>query len=154
MLVRIAAGVSAARAAALVGDAAAATWGVTADEVAAWRASHAPDAAAAELDCDRGDPVFPMRVPLRVRHGDRGPIGRILLGARPDGSFHGRDEREALAEIADPVARAVQVVLSRDARERKLETRLATIESKRRARSTRLSRLAARASNSSTGLEK
>jgi hypothetical protein len=45
------------------------------------------------------------------------PNGWILLGPRPDGSFYGKDEQEALSEIADPVARAVQIVLLREARE-------------------------------------
>ncbi len=48
-------------------------------------------------------------------------IGALLVGPRPDGSAPGKDEREALAEIADPVARAVQIVLTREAREAEAE---------------------------------
>jgi hypothetical protein len=128
VLGRAATGVSAARAAVLIDDRPAAVQGIAREAVAEWRAAVAPDPAAQELDCDREDPLFPMRVPLRVRHGEGVPIGWILLGARPDGSFYGRDEREALAEIADPVARAVQIVGRREARERALEARLAAIE--------------------------
>jgi hypothetical protein len=76
-----------------------------------------------------------MRVPLRVRHLGGAPIGWILLGPRPDGSFYGKDEQEALAEIADPVARAVQIVLLREKREAAgreeialLHARLASLE--------------------------
>ncbi len=130
VLARTAAGVSATRAAVLIGGRAAARRGTTAGEVRSWRAGNRPDPAAEELDCDREDPLFPMRVPLRVRHGEGAPVGWILLGPRPDGSFYGRDEREALAEIADPVARALQVVARREAREKKLEARLAAIEAK------------------------
>ena len=130
VLGRMAAGVSAARAAVLIGDDIAAARDVGTGEVAEWRAVNAPDPAVEELDCDREDPLFPMRVPLRVRHGEGVPIGWILLGARPDGSFYGKDEREALAEIADPVARAVQIVRAREERERALEARFAALEAK------------------------
>jgi hypothetical protein len=130
VLGRTAAGVSAARAAVLIDDEVAAAHGVSAEEVRRWRAADAPDPAAAELDCDRDDPFFPMRVPLRVRHGEGAPIGWILLGARPDGSFYGKDEREALAEIADPIARAVQIVGRREEREAALDARFAAIEAK------------------------
>lgn len=128
VLSRTAAGVSAARAAVLIGGKAAARHETTASEIKSWRSANRPDPAAGELDCDREDPLFPLRVPLRVRHGEGRPVGWILLGPRPDGSFYGRDEREALAEIADPVARAVQVVGQREAREKKLEARLAALE--------------------------
>lgn len=128
VLERTAAGVSAGRAAVLLGGRVAARREIAASEVEAWRSADRPDPAADELDCDRDDPLFPLRVPLRVRHGARKPVGWILLGPRPDGSFYGKDEREALAEIADPVARAVQVVAQREAREQKLEARLAAIE--------------------------
>lgn len=128
VLDRVQSGVSAARAVVLTGDETAAMRGVTDLEVARWRADNAPDEAVEELDCDRADPLFPMRVPLRVRHGESVPIGWILLGARPDGSFYGKDEREALAEIADPVARAVQIVSRREAREARLDSRLTALE--------------------------
>jgi hypothetical protein len=128
VLERIATGVRAARAAVLLGDAMAAVRRSDADEVTRWRRRQSLVAPTAGLDCDRADPVFPMRVPLRVRHGGDAPIGWILLGPRPDGSFYGRDEREALAEIADPVARAVQIVQLRERRGREQEARLAALE--------------------------
>lgn len=114
---RVATGVRATRAAVIVGDEVAAVRNVSADETMAWREGNPLPASAEALHCDRADPLFPMRVALRVRHLGGAPIGWILLGPRPDGSFYGKDEQEALAEIADPVARAVQIVLQRDARE-------------------------------------
>jgi hypothetical protein len=69
-----------------------------------------------------------MRVPLRVRHGSGAPLGWILLGPRPDGSFYGKDEQEALAEIADPVARAVQIVKVREERQKQQDSRLSALE--------------------------
>jgi hypothetical protein len=116
VLDRVVAGIRTSRAAVLVGDQVAATRGVPALEVAEWRSGNALDRAVERVVCNYGDPFFPARVPLRVRHGAH-LVGWLLLGPRPDGSFYGRDEQEALAEIADPVARAVQIVLLRDARE-------------------------------------
>lgn len=116
VLDRVAAGVRTSRAAVLVGDQVPATRGATGKEAAEWRDRNLLDPAGEGVACNYSDPVFPTRVPLRVRHGAQ-LVGWLLLGPRPDGSLYGRDERETLAEIADPVARAVQIVLLRDARE-------------------------------------
>lgn len=116
VLDRVAAGVRTSRAVVLVGDRVAATRGITEQEAESWRDGNALDIAAERVACNYADPIFPARVPLRVRHGSQ-LVGWLLLGPRPDGTFYGRDEQEALAEIADPVARAVQIVLHRDARE-------------------------------------
>jgi hypothetical protein len=56
-----------------------------------------------------GDGDYPLKIPLRIGH-QQVEIGTLLVGPRPDGSAPGKDEREALAEIADPVARAVRIV--------------------------------------------
>lgn len=128
VLERVAAGVRAARAAMIVDRSVIASRDVAAEEVAAWQARVVVDPGGAPSGCDRDDPLFPMRVPLLVRHRAAAPIGWMLLGPRPDGSFYGADEREAIADIADPVARAVQVVLSREQRERALEARFAALE--------------------------
>lgn len=97
----------------VVGDAAVATLGASEREVATWRARWALDAAA-PIDCERDDALFPTRVALTA--DGAGPVGWLLLGPRPDGSLYGRDERKALIEIADPVARALAIAAAREAR--------------------------------------
>lgn len=81
-------------------------------EVAKWIADNGlaalPDAS---LRCVRSDPLFPLQVPLRS--DGLGLVGWLLLGPRPDGSFYGRDERDTLEEIADPVARALATAIER-----------------------------------------
>jgi hypothetical protein len=118
-------GVRARHAVLLVGDALAGARGIERGELEAWRAGWAP-ATGKGLDCNRADPLFPMRVPLEA--DGHGRVGWLLLGPRPDGSFYGKDEREALAAIADPVARAMEVVRVREAKVERDETRLAAIE--------------------------
>src|SRR6185436_5198169 len=120
---RVSAGVRAARLALVTGPTIA-TRGTGKAEVRAWLKQAAPDDSADPLDCNRADPLFPMRIPLRVRHSKGKPLGWLLLGPRPDGSFYGKAERAALAEIADPVARALNVVRQREEREKRLEARL------------------------------
>ncbi|HST36723.1 MAG TPA: hypothetical protein VLK25_08865 [Allosphingosinicella sp.] len=129
VLDRVTTGVRAARTALLIGPVVA-TRGTSKAEVRGWAKQAAPDEGVESLDCRRGDPLFPMRIPLRVRHARGKPLGWLLLGPRPDGSFYGKDERDALAGIADPVGRALQVVLRREAREARTEARLAALEAK------------------------
>jgi hypothetical protein len=81
-----------------------------------------------------GEGDFPLSVPLRIGH-QQTDIGTLLVGPRPDGSPVGKDEREALAEIADPIARAIRIVREREGREAfadarafDSETRIAAIE--------------------------
>jgi|GEM_PF-855748 len=141
-LSRIGSGVRAARSAVLLredgGWNVAATRQVDEAEAQRWSRSWTPVPHAAGLSCESRDPLFPLRIPLSVHTGsDPETIGWILLGPRPDGSFYGKDEQEALAEIADPVARAVQIVLLREAREaearaaaQRQENRIAALERK------------------------
>lgn len=117
-------GVRSRHAALLVGDALADARGVDAGDVEAWRSGWTPSVRKG-LDCDRADPFFPMRVPLEA--DGHGRVGWLLLGPRPDGSFYGKDERDALAAIADPVARAVEIVRTRGVREAQVEGVLASI---------------------------
>jgi hypothetical protein len=126
---RVSAGVRAARMALLFGPAIA-TRAVSKAEVRSWLEQETPDDNADTLDCKRADPLFPMRIPLRVRHTSGKPLGWLLLGPRPDGSLYGKAERAALGEIADPVARALSVVRHREQREAQQETRLAALEAK------------------------
>ena len=96
-----------------------ATQNVTAEDVRNWSHDARLETERKTLDCRRDDSLFPVRIclpPARSQTGD--PVGWILLGPRPDGSFYGKDELEALAEVADPVARAVQIVLLREAQRR------------------------------------
>jgi hypothetical protein len=84
--------------------------------VAAWLADfHPVDGQPAH---DRADELFPFRHPLTVDRGDTHiTVGWIVLGPRPDGSFHSKDELQAVREAAGPIARAIQIVLARRARE-------------------------------------
>jgi hypothetical protein len=131
VLGRVMAGVRASRAAMLLRGNVAGTAGISSDAVAQWQSATALQAPADGLDCDRSDAVFPLRVPLRVAHASVSePLGWMLLGPRPDGSFYGKDERETLAAIADPIARALRLAGLRIAREASLERRLRTIEAR------------------------
>ena len=60
---------------------------------------------------------------LSVLRGDM-----ALVGPRPDGSQFGSSECDVIEEIAEPVARAMQVALARSEREQGLEERLQRIE--------------------------
>jgi hypothetical protein len=76
----------------------------------------------------RGDPDgdFPTSVPLLIGH-QQVEIGTLLVGPRPDGSPIGRDEREALAEVADPIARALRIVRLREATQHRLDSEIAEL---------------------------
>jgi hypothetical protein len=52
----------------------------------------------------------------------------LLLGPRPDGSLFGKAECKAIEEIAEPVARAIQVTVRRAEREARFEARLKAVE--------------------------
>ena len=99
--------------------------GVEPDDVSAWVRDWNP-AAGDGLDLDRRDPLFPVRVPLEAE--GHGRVGWLLLGPRPDGSLFGKTECAVIEEIAEPVARAVQVALQREEREHQLEARLKGLE--------------------------
>lgn len=88
--------------------------GISASDAEAWWRDWTPTAHDG-MDCDKTDPVFPVRVPLEAE--GHGRVGWLLLGARPDGSLFGKTERDVIEEIAEPVARAVQVALRREERE-------------------------------------
>lgn len=116
MLARVERGVRARHGAVLVGGALLATRDVEPAVVDAWLAETTlPDEASDALYRDRADPLFPMRVPLQA--DGAGLVGWLLLGPRPDGSFYGREDRAALREIADPVARALAIATARERRE-------------------------------------
>lgn len=98
---------------------------IPASEVGTWSRDWMPTAHDG-IDYDGSDPIFPVRVPLEAE--GHGRVGWLLLGPRPDGSLFGKAERDAIEEIAEPVARAIQVCVGRAEREAKLESRLSAIE--------------------------
>ena len=87
--------------------------GVDASDLADWLEGAGPVPAAR----DRDDPLFPVRLPLSNRQGEL-PFGWLILGPRPDGSFHGPDELKVLDEVGGPIARAIRIVQRRDAKDR------------------------------------
>lgn len=95
---------------------------------------------AARLGQDGED--WAMEVPLKIAHQDL-VIGTLLVGPRPDGSQVGKDERSALAEIADPVARAIRIVRTREAHFARVEADAARHEKRLAALEARLNLAAA-----------
>jgi hypothetical protein len=89
--------------------------GLTRVEFNAWR-SVETSLETRGLHTNADDKLLPTRVSLEAP--GHGRIGWLLLGPRPDGSNIGKDEREALLAIADPLARALQVAAKRESRER------------------------------------
>ena len=118
-------GVRARRAALVAGDEVVDAREISAKDVKRWLRNWSP-APHGGIDCDRSDEMFPVRVPLEAE--GHGRVGWLLLGPRPDGSLFGKSEFDAIEEVAEPVARAVQVVTMRVAREAELEGRFAAIE--------------------------
>lgn len=130
---RVEAGVRSTREAVLLGDDGALALvgerNVAASTVEQWLSGWVPPSGEQGLDCHRHDATFPLRVRLCIEtSGEPETIGWLLLGPRPDGSFFGRDEREALEHIAGPVARAIHIAQLREQREVKAETRLSALE--------------------------
>lgn len=124
-LARVAEGVRAKRLALVVDGHPVALLNITPGKVAAWLKSHRGNGQPIER-CDRDDREFPLRVPLAF--DCEAPSGWLLLGPRPDNSFYGIDERNALDEIAGPVSRAIRVVLGRDLAASAIDRRIAAIE--------------------------
>ncbi|MBN8809398.1 MAG: hypothetical protein J0I47_14345 [Sphingomonas sp.] len=122
-------GVRAQRAAVLLADAdgsarLARVDGASMEEARAWAEAWRPDDAVLERAND--DALFPLRLMLRA--DGTGTVGWIVLGPRPDGTFYSADERQALAALADPVARAVHVILQRGKREQDVTSRIEHLE--------------------------
>jgi hypothetical protein len=120
-------GVRTCRAALVAGDTLVDAREIPAEDVQMWRRSWtAPHHDGADIDSS--EPLFPVRVPLEAE--GHGRVGWLLLGPRPDGSLFGKTEFDAIEEIAEPVARAVQVAVRRQEREERLESRLQELESR------------------------
>lgn len=63
------------------------------------------------------DEAFPLGVALRCPFG--GIRGWLLLGPRPDGSYYGKDDVNALATIASPFQRTLFLVVERETEARR-----------------------------------
>lgn len=94
----------------------------------------APDGATPISRNDK-DP-FPLRMTLRCPLG--GIRGWLLLGPRPDGSYYGADDLEALAEVGPPFQRTLILVAER---ETELTRQLRVIEAVNRTIATLSARL-------------
>ncbi|HEU0133807.1 MAG TPA: hypothetical protein VFR28_03210 [Allosphingosinicella sp.] len=123
ILKRISAGVRSARLALLLDGRVAGSRGTDAAEVEAWLDRTRLDPACSS-GVETGDSFFPLRRPLSLDDGTC--LGWILLGPHPDRSRLSTAELDALDELAGPVARAVRVVLARQAREREISEALTT----------------------------
>lgn len=117
ILERISAGVRSTRLALVLDGKVAGTRGADCGEVEAWLTRTALDPACS-ANVETGDSYFPLRRPLRLSDG--ACLGWILLGPHPDRSRLSTAELDAIDELADPLARAVRVVVERQARERAL----------------------------------
>jgi hypothetical protein len=103
--------------------------GTSAKDLRAWQRGWRVPAGEQALNCDKHDTLFPLRLRLCIEtSGEPETVGWLLLGPRPDGSFFGKDEREALAHIAGPVARAIHIAQLRERREADAEKRLSALE--------------------------
>jgi hypothetical protein len=103
--------------------------GLSAKAMREWQSGWSPHFGDHALDCDRRDVTFPLRVRLCIESADEPKtIGWLLLGPRPDGSFFGKDERDALAHVAGPVARAIHIAQLREQRDTQAERRLTALE--------------------------
>lgn len=118
-------GVRTSRAALIAGNEVIDAREIPATEVQQWWRDWTP-AAHDGIDTDQADPLFPVRVPLEAE--GHGRVGWLLLGARPDGSLFGSSECDVIEDIAEPVARAVQVALARSEREERAEQRFQELE--------------------------
>ncbi|MGZ8296671.1 MAG: hypothetical protein ACXWU4_05835, partial [Allosphingosinicella sp.] len=122
VLERISSGVRSARLALVLDGKVAGSRGTSDEAVVAWLAATALDPSCSS-GVETGDSFFPLRRPLSLHDGTC--LGWILLGPHPDRSRLSTAELDALDELAGPVARAVRVVLARQARERELAETLA-----------------------------
>src|SRR5205823_8951016 len=85
--------------------------GITPEQISAWLAS-------AQLpkvgDVVEEEAVFPFHLALGEEGEDGKATAWLLAGPRPDGTPCNRDEREALAALAAPIARALATAEARD----------------------------------------
>ncbi len=116
VLSRVEQGARSVRSAAVIHGTVAQTRGVDTEVVEGWRTTRQGSDYAQDI-CDPEDRLFPVRLPLAPAQEDE-LIGFLLVGPRPDGSIPSRDEQKALADVSEPIARAVRTVMRREERER------------------------------------
>ena len=126
ILVRVRSGVLTVRAALIVDDKVEHASGVSEEDTRQWLSRFLGDEE--KKLCDGNDPLFRVRVPLRAHDGLC--LGWMLVGPRPDGTSLRDDEQEALVEIADPIARAIRIVVKKDHEERELHAILANLRAR------------------------
>lgn len=104
--------------------------GISQAEVLRWLIAFQPqdEEESEAIECNTEDRTFPIR--LRVEDGSKTFLAWVLIGPRPDGSIAGKDERDALAEVAVPLARSLRVVLKREEDQKELTQLLETYGSR------------------------
>jgi hypothetical protein len=129
VLPRIDEAVHAARAALVLGGELVAAWQVPRRRAEHWLGRWQAPLAAGPFSRNLSDPWFPLRMALTCPFGTI--HGWLLLGPRPDGSFYGKDDLDALLAIAPPLRRTLVAVRTREqelaleaAHRRKLERRI------------------------------
>lgn len=103
----------------------------TGRELVAARDIDDPQALAEPGAIDEGDPRFPLMLPLE---DEDGPVGTLLIGPRSDGNRYNRDEREAVAAVAEPLAEAIRAARSRAEREHGMQQKIISAVEERLAR--------------------
>ena len=96
--------------------------GLAQRDVRRWLRGWTPPDSGQLIDCD-DDRTFPLRMALHCPFGN--VRGWLLLGPRPDNSFYGKDEIDALKVIAPPLRQALFAAREREkekARERRFRT--------------------------------
>ncbi|HEX9955060.1 MAG TPA: hypothetical protein VGB48_07595 [Allosphingosinicella sp.] len=124
VLLRVKGGVRTVRAAIAVNGDVSEVFGATREQAKLWLAGFTAAPEADKIACDPSDLIFPVRVSLCAAQGGT-CLGWLLIGPRPDGTQVSGDEREALAEIADPIARAIHIVVKRERQEGEISALLA-----------------------------
>jgi hypothetical protein len=81
--------------------------GLDAEDVEVWHNDLRSPTLSHPRQADPEDPTFPLRIALLTERS--GLVGWLLLGSRPDGSFYGKDEQDALEEIAVQIASALVI---------------------------------------------
>lgn len=124
-LERIEAGVRSRRGAILLGETLIAHSDIDHAALTEWRRVHPLGVGSKQFHCDNEDPLLPVRLALEA--DGCGRIGWLLLGPRPDDTLFGKDERETLADLADPLARALAIAARRETSESERQKEIGTL---------------------------